>query len=318
MDVKMKHRHAIKAVSLKTGLSPHVIRVWERRYKAVEPARSDTNRRLYSDEDIERLYLLRKATQAGESIGQIAGLSTVELRKMVSTGIGRPPSIVKEYAQGDQAGDPEQYLQACVDAVSRLDAEELEYHLLQASSKLSRPVLLGDVLEPLMHKIGDMWRDGALTTVHEHLASAVVRSFLGGILQSEHRSEAAPVLIATTPAGQLHEFGALMAAIAASSVGWRVIYLGPDSPAEDIARAARQSRARAVALSIVHPPDDPHVGQEIAKLDRLLGGDATLFIGGRGHAGYRDVIESIGAKFMTDLGQFQTALESIQLSRRLI
>lgn len=313
----MKHRHTIKAVALKTGLSPHVIRVWERRYKAVEPLRSDTNRRLYSDEDIERLYLLRRATKAGESIGQIAGLSTVELRKLVNTGIGRPPSIVREYAEGGQAGNPVQYFRLCIDAVRRLDAEELEYHLLQASSGLSRPVLFEQVLEPLMYKIGDMWRDGVLTTVHEHLASAVVRSFLGAILQSEHRPESGPVLIVTTPAGQLHEFGALMAAIAASSIGWRVIYLGPDSPAEDVARAARQSRARAVALSIIHPADDPHVGQEIVKLGRLLESDMTLFIGGRGSAGYRDIIESIGAIPVTDLNQFQSRLESIQLGPRL-
>ncbi len=313
----MKHRHTIKAVALKTGLSPHVIRVWERRYKAVEPFRSETNRRLYSDEDIERLYLLRKATQAGESIGQIADLSTIELRKLVNSGITQSSTEVRENAGSGQTKSPEYYLETCLEAVSRLDADELEYHLLQASSDLSRPILLEQVLEPLMYRIGDMWREGELTTVHEHLASAVVRSFLGGILQSEHTPEAAPILIATTPIGQLHEFGALMAAIAASSVGWRVIYLGPNSPAEDIARAARQSRARAVALSVIHPADDPHVGQEIVKLNRLLDSAIPLFIGGRGAAGYRDALDLTGAVLVTDLSHFQSKLESIQLSRRV-
>jgi methanogenic corrinoid protein MtbC1 len=175
--------------------------------------------------------------------------------------------------------------------------------------------MLEKVIEPLMYKIGDMWRDGALSTVHEHLASAVVRSFLGGMAGYEHTAESAPIMISTSPAGQLHEFGALMAAIAASAVGWRSIYLGPNIPAEDIARAVRQSRARVVALSIVYPADDPRVGQEIIKLNRLLDNDVTLFIGGRAAVGYKDVIESVDAVFMLDLGHFQSKLESIRVSR---
>lgn len=313
----MKHGHTIKAVALKTGLSPHVIRIWERRYQAVKPARSETNRRLYSDEDIERLYLLRKATEAGESIGQIADLTTVELRRLVNSGAPRSPVKVGGNGGGDRGENPEYYLENCLEAVSRLDADELEYHLLQASRGLSRPILLERVLEPLMHSIGDMWRDGTLTTVHEHLASAVVRSFLGGMLQAELTPEAAPVLIATTPVGQMHEFGALMAGIAAAAVGWRVLYLGPNSPAEDIARAARQSRARAVALSVIHPADDPRVGPEIVKLARLLDGAATLFIGGRGVDGYRDAAETSGAVPITNLVHFQGMLESIQLGRNV-
>ncbi len=315
MDRDMEHKHPIKAVSIKTGLSPHVIRVWERRYNAVEPARTDTNRRLYSDEDIERLYLLRKATAAGESIGQIAGLSTVELRRLVNTSVVEPLATEKRIAGNGHPANPENYLHACIEAVNDLNAEELESTLLKAAANLSKPVLLEKVMEPMMYKIGDMWRDGAVTTVHEHLASAVVRSFLGSMASYEHTPESAPVMITTSPAGQLHEFGALMAAISASAVGWRAIYLGPNIPAEDIARAVRQSGARAVALSIVYPADDPRVGQEIVKLDRMLDDNVTLFIGGRAAVGYRDTIESIEAELMTDLGQFQNKLESIRITR---
>ena len=74
-DMQEEPMHPMKVVSLRTGLSPHVIRIWERRYKAVVPDRSSTNRRLYSEDDIERLSLLRRATNAGYAIGQIAGLA---------------------------------------------------------------------------------------------------------------------------------------------------------------------------------------------------------------------------------------------------
>jgi DNA-binding transcriptional MerR regulator len=76
--------HSIKAVSRRTGLSPHVIRIWEKRYGAVEPRRTSTNRRLYSDAEIERLNSLRLATAAGHSIGNIATLPLRQLNSLVA------------------------------------------------------------------------------------------------------------------------------------------------------------------------------------------------------------------------------------------
>ncbi|HWC58696.1 MAG TPA: MerR family transcriptional regulator, partial [Verrucomicrobiae bacterium] len=70
----------IQAVSRRTGLSPHVIRIWEKRYNAVLPSRTESNRRLYSGEEIERLALLRDVSRAGHTISSIARLSTPELR----------------------------------------------------------------------------------------------------------------------------------------------------------------------------------------------------------------------------------------------
>lgn len=73
---------AIKAVAQRTGLSAHVIRLWEKRYGAVIPERTNTNRRLYSDEQIERISRLRDITQNGHSIGNVAKLPTEKLREL--------------------------------------------------------------------------------------------------------------------------------------------------------------------------------------------------------------------------------------------
>ena len=70
-----KQMHTIKFVAIHTGISPHTIRAWERRYSALSPDRTATNRRLYSTTDIEKLSLLQRAVQAGHSIGQIANLA---------------------------------------------------------------------------------------------------------------------------------------------------------------------------------------------------------------------------------------------------
>src|SRR3954468_24399462 len=77
------HRHPIGVVARRTGLKPDLIRAWERRYGAVEPGRTDTRRRFYSDEDVERLLLLRRVVSTGRGISQVAGLSTEELEALL-------------------------------------------------------------------------------------------------------------------------------------------------------------------------------------------------------------------------------------------
>src|SRR5690554_2996405 len=75
-------RHQIGTVAERTGLTPEVLRVWERRYGAVSPARSDGRQRLYSDAELEKLQLLARVTRAGRAIGLVAGLSVEELRRI--------------------------------------------------------------------------------------------------------------------------------------------------------------------------------------------------------------------------------------------
>lgn len=304
--------HPIRVVAKKTGLSPGLIRIWERRHGAVKPIRTDTNRRLYNDEDIERLRLLGRATQAGESISQIATLSLEELKKLVGTG-RQIPEIGNQSATVDlTVKSGAEYLEMSIEAVKSLDAERLESILLKASVGLTQRALFEQLLTPLMLGVGDMWRDGELKVVHEHLASAVVRTFLGNMSGAFPHHESAPRIVVTTPAGQLHEFGALMANITAAGSGWMTIYLGPNIPAADIARAVVHNNARAVALSIIYPADDPKVNNELEQLHSILGGKAQLIIGGRAADGYIHTIEKIGAYSVRNLADLQSQLDLLR------
>lgn len=322
-------RHPIGVVSRRTGLKPDLIRAWERRYSAVEPSRSETRRRFYSDQDIERLRLLRDATRGGRSIGQVAQLSDEELvaliaedqaerrepRRASPTATEPVASRVRPTLDREDADElAEQILQGCLEAVGELDAHGLEQQLERASVALSRVVVLQKVLVPLMHGIGDMWQEGSLRPAHEHLASSVVRSFVGS-MRSSHPSSRAPGLIATTPARQHHELGALIAAAAAASDGWDVTYLGPDLPAEEIAAAAVQKGASAVALSVTYPPDDPLLPQELRRLSRLLGEEVELLVGGRSSGAYRGILEEIGARQVEAIPELRRVLERLRSER---
>ncbi len=314
MDVDQGH--PIKVVVRRTGLSPHVIRVWEKRYQAVEPMRTETNRRRYSDADIERLLLLQRATNTGRSIGQIAHLPTDRLRDLVheDEAASQPPVPVAAASEAPTvaAKVPGSHLEDCLAAIRQLDGAELERVLMQARVELSQPMFIDRLVVPLMEAIGELWRDGSLRIVHEHLASAVVRTMLDDLSTNTELTALAPKIVVTTLTGQLHEIGALIAASTAASGGWNVVYLGVNLPAEEIAAAVQQHGAKAVALSLVHPADDPRVPDELLKLRRYLSRDIEILIGGRGSHGYKAVLENIGAVHLHDLTDLRNYLETLR------
>ncbi|MFH2000381.1 MAG: MerR family transcriptional regulator [Planctomycetota bacterium] len=301
----------MKAVSIRTQLSPHVIRVWERRYQAVTPGRTETQRRLYSEEDVQRLILLRKATEAGHRIGQISNLSREELLKLI------PPS--QFFLEQEQSVSPSGSMELIsvdrlIEAVKEYDEATLHEGLSRAAVALSRPHLLDKIIVPLMIKVGDQWHEGALRVAHEHFATAIVRTFLGHLNDGVNLPENAPSLVVTTPPGQVHEMGALVVAASALSLGWQALYLGPNLPAEEICAAMDRNRSRAVALSIVYPPGDMHVMEELKKLRRLLSSDKSIIVGGRSAGSYRKVLEEIQAIVLPDAKSLGSCLDDLSLA----
>jgi DNA-binding transcriptional MerR regulator/methylmalonyl-CoA mutase cobalamin-binding subunit len=300
---------SIRAVSRRTGLSPHVIRIWERRYGAVEPDRTDTNRRRYSDADIERLGLLRELTQAGHTIGAVAQLPTGRLRQLAAErGTPDHGSRLKNARRPTAAVLTDK----CLAAVQTLDARELERLLKRASISLGTQGVLQRVIAPLVQTIGDRWQDGSITAAHEHFATAVIRVFLGNATNAFAATEPAPILVVATPSGQLHELGALLAGAAAANLGWRVTYLGASLPAAEIAGAARSNRARAVALSVVYPEDDPRLESELIRLRDALPRDVAVLVGGRAAPAYRKALDRIGARQLDTLDDLCTVLSDLR------
>lgn len=296
-------RHPIQVVARRTGLSVDVIRVWERRYQAVSPGRTETRRRLYSDAEVNRLLLLRRATESGRRIGDVAGLPTDELARLVATDRGAEP---------DMAAAPEAFVQRCLEAAERMDPTALEAELTRAAVGFSLPMLLDRVVAALMREVGERWHRGEFRVGQEHLVSAVVRSFLGGLYSTSNMSGTGPVLIVTTPLGQDHELGALMAAVLAAADGWRVVHLAPNTPAAEIAAAAQKVDARAIALALAYPQDDPWLVQELRVLRQQLPQQVALLVGGRASNGYAEVLDEIGALRLASLEQFRAALAGLR------
>jgi DNA-binding transcriptional MerR regulator/methylmalonyl-CoA mutase cobalamin-binding subunit len=306
-------QYPIQLAARLTGLSAHVIRIWEQRYRAVQPQRTATKRRLYSQCEIERLNLLRDLTQAGHSIGQVAQLPTEKLGTLMAASLNPQARTPRVAAEAPQSAS---FLEECVAAIRSLDTHALDDSLKRGATALGTLGLLQRVIAPLTQTVGDLWRQGTLTSAHEHFASAAIRVFLGNVARPFGAVDDAPVLVVATPAGQVHELGALLVGATAANLGWQVTYLGASLPAAEIAGAAQQRRARAVALSMVYPEDDPRLEGELTRLRESLPAEVKLLAGGRALPAYRDALKRVGALPIENLEQLGSILDSLRTPAR--
>ena len=297
-------RHPIGVVSTRTGLSADVIRVWERRYGVVEPARDDSQRRLYSDEDVEHLLLLARATAAGRGIGQVAELGVEELRELVHADEVARWSVSRGAVAAGGASPAEASVERAMERVASLDGPGLEGELGRAAMLLGLTPFLERVVAPLFRRIGEDWHAGRLGVAQEHLASEVTGSLLARLMAALSGSAGAPLVVVATPAGEQHAIGALLVAAVASAAGWRVGYLGSNVPSDDIAGAARALDARAVALSVVYG-DAGARSAEVTAVRAGLPAGVELLVGGAAATALGPVA---GVRYLEDLESLRSYL----------
>lgn len=298
----------IGVVSRKTGLSTHVIRAWERRYGAVHPARTEGSHRLYSEQDVRRLKLLHAAVQQGHSIGRLSSLPFSRLSELVPGVEAQNHQEETSPAEAVHSFSATRWVQSCLDAARRLDPRALEEELVRSSIEVGRSAVVQDVVAPLMERLGMQWQRGDIRVIHEHSATAVVRTFLGNLLSESTVPNPYPAAVAAAPSRQSHEIGALAGGVVAATMGWRVTYLGADTPSEEIVRAAQLVRARAVLLSITLNTDEPHLRGELRRLRSFLPDHTALVMGGGAADGLRELASEMHDTFVEDLSTLRARL----------
>ena len=260
-DVEMNY--PLGAAVRLTGLSADLIRAWEKRYGVVEPIRTPGGTRRYRATDIERLRLVKAAVDAGNRIGQVAGLAPAELEQL-ATGL-----------ETSSTGRLEEILSA----LEHLDGAEAQRLLSLQLSALGPVRFAGQFAVPLLREIGERWAADRLPIASEHLATAVLRSMFGSALQPTAACLLGPRIVFATPSGERHELGLQMAALTAIAAGANPIYLGAELPVEELVNSVERAGAAALALSLVTLPADRTAQTVRAIRGRLLGG-VHLWIGG--------------------------------------
>lgn len=263
--------YPIKVVARMTGLSPDVIRAWERRYGAIAPARAERGIRLYREADIKRLLLLKAAIAQGHAIGRLASRADDALAALGAQPPGPPPP------------QPSPFAQRIISAIARLDTPSADAALGEAAALLPPSALLAEVVQPLLTHAGDHWAHQRLGIAREHLTTSLLRNLLGTLLrtrQVDYRRP--PVLLATLP-GEWHEMGLLMVALLLASHGQPVCYLGPNLPSSELLDAAAETDAAIVGLSLARPPDEAGLAA-LKDLADALPSHVSLWLGGEGAA----------------------------------
>lgn len=295
----IERTYPLRTAARLTGLSPDLLRAWERRHGVVRPDRTPGGTRRYSAADVERLRLLKAAVDAGHRIGEVAHLESAELRRR---------SGLDDVGSVDGLGD-------VLSALQGLDAERAQRLLSRQLAALGPGRFSRNVALPLVRELGERWARGEQGVAPEHLASGILRSLLGAALQPTVVSMLGPRIVFATPPGERHELGLLMAALTAQGAGADLVYLGAELPVEDILVAVRDANAAALAVGLVALPD-LRAARAVRALRDGLPRQVPLWLGGAGARGFEtwegvEQIESLDA-----LEQRVLLLRSADGSRR--
>jgi methanogenic corrinoid protein MtbC1 len=238
-----------------------LLRAWERRYGLLQPTRSAGGLRLYSPEDLARVQAMQQHLADGYAAAEAAALATQTTRP-------RNNEIATPTAKGELA--------AALASFDDGDAHAVFDALL---ARLSIDTLLRDIIVPYLHELGERWERGEVSIAQEHFASTLLRGRLLGLARGWGRGIGPVAVLACAP-GEQHDLGLLAFGLALRARGWRIIYLGTDTPITSVADTARSCSPAAVVVSAV----DPRVFRRHAEAFQQLALDTRLCLGGAGAA----------------------------------
>ncbi len=276
-----KQNLSIQFVSQVTGLNPHTLRAWEKRYGCITPSRDTSGRRQYSDSDVEKLRLLQDLVNRGNNISEISGLSLEALKEMHD----RYATSPKAPAEGRPL-DMHTSLQGLLMALHSYRLDIISHELEKVRNRVNARDFALSLVAPLLREIGDGVSNQTLNIAQEHALSSLLRFHVGQMLNDFIMSPVArsPFKVAlATPPDERHEFGIMTAALLCGHYGARFYYLGPDLPAESLAEVSRQLGCDAVILGASRYASEAWPKQLKSYLEELrkkLDKNTVIWVGG--------------------------------------
>ncbi|TSE29230.1 MerR family transcriptional regulator [Tepidimonas charontis] len=266
-------RWSIADVERETGIGKDTLRVWERRYGFPLPWRDEHGERLYDDEQLQRLRLIRRLLDAGLRPGRVVGLPLAALNAVAaSSPVGAGPA-----AAGDE-------LARWMDWVRRDQTAQLRAALSGALRTHGLAHTVESVIAPLCVEVGHAWLRGDIGVYQEHWFTEVVQTTLrAAIARLDKASAAAPraprVLLTTTP-GEQHQLGLLMVECFLALEGCERVSLGVSTPLAEIVDAAQRTHADVVALSFSAQASRRDMIDAVTQLRARLAAPVELWLGG--------------------------------------
>jgi len=237
----------IGELSRRSGVGPELLRAWERRYGLLRPERSAGGLRLYSAADLARVRAMQRHMTQGLAAREAAALA------------GQAAAEPASQRAGLAVLDPEQARGELGDALEAFDEPRAQGVFDELLSMATLDALLSDVVMPYLHDLGDRWERGERSIAQEHFASNVLRGRLLGLARGWGRG-AGPRAVLACPEGERHDLGLIAFGLALRERGWRIDYLGPDTPVDSLEEVARRTDPSVVVLSAVRPEPLDQIG----------------------------------------------------------
>lgn len=266
----------IGELARRTGASPELLRAWERRYGLLRPTRSQGGFRLYTAADEERIRRMKEYLARGVAAAEAARLA-VGAEPPEPDAETTTPAVLA--AETTAAAPPP--LQAATreltGALDRFDEEQAHAVLDRLLAAYRIETILRDLLVPYLHDLGERWARGEVSIAQEHFASNLLRGRLLGLARGWGQGHGPTAVLACLPSEQ-HDLGLIAFGITLYRRGWRIIYLGPDTPIATIRQAAESIAPDLVVLAGTVPEPFAAHSDAIADLAR----HTTLALGGAG------------------------------------
>lgn len=224
-------RVRIGELARRTGASVDLLRVWERRYGLLAPERTPGGQRLYSVADEQRIRAMQTHLASGATAAEAARLVT---------------------QAGGRAATARELRQVMVAALDALDEAGAHAALDRAFAELGVETALTDVVMPYLRELGDRWARGEVTPAEEHFASRLLHARLLGASRGWDAGTGPRALLACPP-GEDHDLALISYGIALGRLGWRITFLGANTPIGAIRQMAGQAEVDVVVLAATTP-----------------------------------------------------------------
>ena len=246
----------IGELAKRTGVSPELLRAWEQRYGLLEPTRTPGGFRLYSAADEARVQHMQSLVSGGLAAAQAARLILSDGEPAPRT-VSASATILDEESANFTA------------SLDRLDEQAANTALDRLFSAYTVEMVLQDVVLPYLHRLGERWEAGEISVAQEHFASNLLRGRLMGLAQGWGQGHGPGAVLACLP-GEHHELGLLVFGVALRRRGWRITYLGTDSPIGAVADTARSVLPAVVVLLGMYADNFLDHAPEIKKLAKQV------------------------------------------------
>lgn len=250
-------QYSIKELERLSGIKAHTIRIWEKRYNILDPSRTDTNIRLYSDHDLKKLLNLSILYRHGDKISKLSELTLEQLNERIQN-------------IGDQVDDAETHLEQLTICMVEMNEARFEKYLSQFILKYGFEKTVIEVIFPFLKRVGILWLSDNINPVQEHFISHLIRQKLIVAIDSLpiHKQEGLPKVMLFLPENELHEISLLFYHYIIRKLGYDTFYLGQHVPLDSLVEAANIYKPDYLISNFSYSPAYDQLGEYIADLSK--------------------------------------------------